>query len=175
MTTEVTVTTTYLEILNPDHARLAFLPDSADRLIMRSWQPTPDFYRFLYRSVGQDYYWLDRLRWSDQKLQEHFANPARSLYVLYQRGTPAGYVELDQQSPEPGTEVAYFGLIPAFHGQGLGKHLLSFGIQQAFADGASRVWVHTCSLDGPHALANYQARGFVPYRVEQHQQLLPQT
>ncbi|MCU1568825.1 MAG: hypothetical protein JWQ56_3762, partial [Pseudarthrobacter sp.] len=25
----------------------------------------------------------------------------------------------------------------------------------------ARVWVHTCSLDGPAALANYQARGFV--------------
>jgi hypothetical protein len=26
--------------------------------------------------------------------------------------------------------------------------------------GARVVWVHTCSLDGPHALRNYQQRGF---------------
>jgi hypothetical protein len=25
------------------------------------------------------------------------------------------------------------------------------------------VWLHTCSLDGPHALANYRARGFEVY------------
>ena len=25
----------------------------------------------------------------------------------------------------------------------------------------SRVWVHTCSLDGPAALRNYERRGFV--------------
>lgn len=23
-----------------------------------------------------------------------------------------------------------------------------------------RVWLHTCSLDGPHAMANYERRGF---------------
>jgi hypothetical protein len=30
----------------------------------------------------------------------------------------------------------------------------------------SRVWVHTCTLDGPAALANYQARGMTVYRTE---------
>jgi hypothetical protein len=28
------------------------------------------------------------------------------------------------------------------------------------------VWVHTCTLDGPHALANYEARGLRPFRTE---------
>ena len=31
--------------------------------------------------------------------------------------------------------------------------------------GAQRVWLHTCNLDGPHALANYQKRGFRIYDV----------
>jgi hypothetical protein len=30
----------------------------------------------------------------------------------------------------------------------------------------SRVWVHTCTLDHPASLANYQARGLVPYKTE---------
>jgi hypothetical protein len=34
--------------------------------------------------------------------------------------------------------------------------------------GATRVWVHTCSLDHPSALANYQARGMRLYRHETH-------
>ena len=29
-----------------------------------------------------------------------------------------------------------------------------------------RVWVHTCDLDHPNALVNYQARGFSVYKVE---------
>jgi hypothetical protein len=32
--------------------------------------------------------------------------------------------------------------------------------------GASRVWLHTCTLDSPRALPAYQARGFVPFRSE---------
>jgi len=30
-----------------------------------------------------------------------------------------------------------------------------------------RVWVHTCNRDHPQALANYQARGMVVYKVEE--------
>jgi hypothetical protein len=29
-----------------------------------------------------------------------------------------------------------------------------------------RVWVHTCTLDHPSALKNYQARGFSLYKTE---------
>jgi len=32
--------------------------------------------------------------------------------------------------------------------------------------GATRVWLHTCTLDGPAALPNYLARGFVATRRE---------
>ena len=60
----------------------------------------------------------------------------------------------------------YFGLMPPFQGRGLGKHLLSAGVVHAYDDGAQRIWLHTCTLDGPYALANYQARGFVPYKTE---------
>jgi len=34
------------------------------------------------------------------------------------------------------------------------------------AAGASRVWVHTCTLDHPGALPNYIARGFRVYKEE---------
>jgi hypothetical protein len=39
--------------------------------------------------------------------------------------------------------------------------------------GAQRVWVHTYSLDGPYALANYQARGFQIYKQETQNKELP--
>lgn len=169
--TIVTVTTTYLHI----PSRACFRPSFSERsdlLVLEAHNPLPAFYRFLYDSVGADYYWTDRHAWSNQQLQEYLRRPSTTLLVLYVHGVPAGYIELNAASEEPGTEVAYFGLIPAFHGQGLGKHLLSAGVRRAFDDGAKRVWVHTCSLDGRYALANYQARGFVPYRVVEHQQVL---
>jgi hypothetical protein len=33
--------------------------------------------------------------------------------------------------------------------------------------------VHTCTLDGEHALANYEARGLRSYRKEETEQVLP--
>ena len=165
----VTVTTTYLEIPDRSLFRPATL-SSPDLLLLQSYEPLPEFYRFLYGTVGRNYSWTDRLDWDNQRLRAHLALSAITLLVLYVRGTPAGYVELNTESDEPGTEVAYFGLFPFFQGRGLGKHLLSLGVERAYHDGAERVWVHTCTLDGPHALANYQARGFEAYRTTTHQQ-----
>ena len=167
----VTVTTTYLHMPSRGHFRPAFV-DAPDTQLMQAYNASASFYRFLYGSVGRDYHWIDRFAWTDEQLEAHLARPSTTLLVLYVRGVPAGYVELDTASSEPGTEVAYFGLIGAYHGRGLGKHLLSAGVQRAFDDGASRVWVHTCTLDGRHALANYQARGFVPYHTAKHEQTL---
>ncbi len=169
----VTVTTTYLHLPSRAHFRPAPL-DGPDMLVLEAREPLPEFYRFLYGAVGRDYHWTDRLAWPDARLREHLARPAVTLLALYLRGTPAGYIELDAASDpdEPGVEVAYFGLIPAFHGRGLGKGLLSAGVARAFDDGAERVWLHTCTLDGPRALANYRARGFLPYKTTTHEQTL---
>ena len=75
-------------------------------------------------------------------------------------GTPAGYFELEQQDHGATVEIAQLGLLPQFIGQRLGGHLLTLAVQRAWALGPRRVWVHTFSLDGAYALANYKARGF---------------
>lgn len=171
-TTTVEVTTTYLQLNSCAELRAATL-DDPDLLVMEAHEPSVQFYRFLYDAVGRDFTWTDRLKWPDERLALHLARSAVSLLVLYVRGTPAGYIELDrepEEAGESGTEIAYFGLIPAFHGRGLGKYLLSFGAARAFDDGAARVWLHTCTLDGPHALANYRGRGFAPYKTTVQQE-----
>ena len=169
----IEVTTTYLEIPEPGRFRPAFVP--RPDLEVRAEAPSVAFYRFLYDAVGRAYGWVDRLAWSDAELAAHLARPAVTVLVPYLGRDPVGFVELDRgpHPDEPGTQIAYFGLVPNAHGQGLGKHLLSVGVARAFADGAERVWVHTCSLDGPHALANYLARGFAPYKTTTHHQPLP--
>ncbi len=169
---EVEVVTTYLQLRSRDQLHAAAL-DDPELLLLEAREPSVAFYRFLYDAVGREYTWTERLRWSDERLAAHLARPAVTVLVLYLRGSPAGYVELDAESAEAGeagTEIVYFGLFPAFHGRGLGKHLLSLGVARAFDDGAARVWLHTCTLDGPHALANYRARGFVPYKTTIHQE-----
>jgi GNAT superfamily N-acetyltransferase len=66
-------------------------------------------------------------------------------------------------------EIVYFGLVPSYIGLGLGGALLSEAVREAWRFGGARVWLHTCTLDSPHALPNYKARGFRPYRVEQYE------
>jgi GNAT superfamily N-acetyltransferase len=125
-------------------------------------------FRRLYRDVGDDYHWRDKDAVTDEDLQAHFESPTVGLWVLHQSSTPAGFFELRRQ-PDGSVEIAYFGLARAFFGRGLGKHLLSCAAETAWAFGANRVWLHTCTLDSPAALPNYLARGFEPFRTETYE------
>jgi ribosomal protein S18 acetylase RimI-like enzyme len=162
------VTTWYLELSAPGDLRPASVPPpAADVRIARAEVPSGELGRFLYTAVGSDVAWIDRLPWPGEQWQAHFERPGRELWVAYERGTPAGFIELDGQE-DGAVEIAYFGLLPAFRGRRIGGHLLSYGTGRAWdlaerwpgRPPTKRVWVHTCSLDGPHALANYQSRGF---------------
>jgi GNAT superfamily N-acetyltransferase len=158
---QVTVTTWYLEMLRATDLRPATVSQPCLRL-ERAEIPSPELNRFLYTAIGGQWYWIDRLDWGYADWLRYLDRPELETWVLSVSGTPAGYVELEAQA-EDNIEVAYFGLLPRFVGRGLGGHLLSRGVERAWARGARRVWVHTCSLDGPHALANYRARGFSIY------------
>lgn len=167
----VPVTTTYLHIPSRERFRPAFSADP-DLLVLEAREPSVPFYRFLYDAVGREYVWIDRLLWSDAQFLEYLSRPTTTVLVLYFRGIPVGYIDLDASAAGE-TEIAYFGLVPAVHSRGFGKHLLSVGVRRAFDDGAERVWLHTCTLDGPHAIANYTARGFVPYKTTTQDEPVP--
>ncbi len=158
---------TYLEMTCRDQFRPAFA--DADALTGCRVLPLEtvdlDYYLFLYGAVGRPWRWIGRLRMDRAKLRQQLDKPGVSVDVLYVAGTPAGYIELARVGPH--TEVAYFGLRVEFFGRGLGKHLLSLGLQRAWDDGAGRIWVNTCNLDGPYALANYRKRGFEIYMIEE--------
>ncbi len=157
------VRTTYLEITDPGAivpARAPATPAVIDRLA----SPAPEFVRFLYTAIGGDWHWRDRLPWSWTRWNEWLARPGIETWLLTVDGGPAGWFELDATRP-PDVEIGYFGLLPAFIGRGLGGWLLEAALRRGLALG-SRVWVHTCTLDGPAALAHYQARGLVPYQVD---------
>jgi GNAT superfamily N-acetyltransferase len=82
------------------------------------------------------------------------------VWLLRVGGEIAGYFELEKQ-PGPVVEIVYFGLTPEFIGKGYGGGMLTRAVDEAWALGAESVWLNTCSLDGPAALPNYKARGFV--------------
>jgi GNAT superfamily N-acetyltransferase len=168
----VEVLRTYLELSGREALKPAPCPDPGARVERVSGCP-PSFFRYLYAEVGRRYHWLDRLEWSDGQLAARLADPAVSLHVLTVDGAPAGYFELEREA-DGGVQVAYFGLLPEFLGRGLGKYLLTRAAEEAFALGASRVWLHTCTLDDPAALPNYLARGFRKTREEKYVAEIPE-
>jgi ribosomal protein S18 acetylase RimI-like enzyme len=135
--------------------------------VVRAGIPSPGFNRYLYEAVGADVSWTDRLVWDEERWRAYVAEPGTETWVAYERGTPAGYLELQGQ-PAGVVEITYFGLLPAFRGRRIGGHLLSVGTARAWdlaerwpqRPRTRRVWVHTCSYDGPYALDNYRRRGF---------------
>jgi GNAT superfamily N-acetyltransferase len=157
-----TLVTTYLHMTRPEHFMPSFVQRS-NLLMLPMRTLDVNYYRFLYKSVGERWRWRDRLSMPDEELRRVLASDTNMVNVMYVDGVPAGYIELEREGNN--MEIAYFGLRPGYFGQGLGKHLLSVGIAKAWESGAQRVWVHTCNLDGPHALKNYEARGFVVYDV----------
>jgi GNAT superfamily N-acetyltransferase len=156
------VTTYYLEMRDPLDLRPKRSPRS-DLALVRVEPALPELNRFFYTAVGGDWYWSERLSWSHQKWLTYLDRAELETWMLAARGVPAGYFELEVQSG-PDVEIAYFGLLPRFVGGGLGGHLLTAAIERGWATGARRVWIHTCTLDHPHALANYQARGMLLYQ-----------
>ncbi len=121
------------------------------------------FYRYLYGEVGRAHHWTDRLSWSDEAIRDHLARAF--VFVMYAGGAPAGYFEL-QPHDDGSVEIAYFGLLPEFKGRGLGKHLLTVAVEEAWDRRPARVWLHTCTLDDPAAMPNYRKRGFRPFKQE---------
>ncbi|QEU91043.1 GNAT family N-acetyltransferase [Streptomyces kanamyceticus] len=177
----ITVTTWSLEQRSPRDLLPAAAPEG-DVRIVRAEVPSPEFSRFLYTSVGGDIRWIDRLPMTYAEWHKLLDRPGVETWVAYENGTPAGYVELaargEQGDGADGVvEIVYFGLLPAFRGRRIGGHLLSYVTARAWdlaerwpgLAPTERVWLHTCSKDGEHAMDNYLRRGFTLFdtKVEQ--------
>ena len=160
----VLVTVTYLEMTSPEQ-RAAVPAWPVPGTIVRAERPTISFYRWLYDTIGADWDWYARSRLSDDALAAIIHDDAVEVHVLYVRGVPAGYAELDRRVAGE-VEIAYFGLMPEYIGRGLGPALLGWALERAWSHDPRRVWLHTCSLDHPKALGVYLRAGFEVYDHE---------
>ena len=165
-TSMIEVTRTYLEMRDPAQLRAARCNDPRIRVEQMHDCP-PSFYRHLYVEVGKNYHWIDRLPWTDEQIAAHLHQPEITFWLMSYDDATAGYFEL-RRCEDGSVEIAYFGLLPEFLGRGLGKHLLTCATEQGWADGANRVWLHTCTLDDPAALPNYLKRGFSAFKTEKY-------
>jgi GNAT superfamily N-acetyltransferase len=164
------VTRTYLEMRSPAMLRPATKRTEGFR-VERVSEPCPELNRFFYTAIGGDWYWIDKLPWNYAQWSAYVNRTALQTWIGYLAGNPVGYFELLHEGDE--VEIAYFGLLPQFTGRGLGGLMLTAAIEQAWALKPARVLVDTCTLDGPAALQNYQARGFRIYHTETDERDLP--
>ncbi|WNJ98445.1 GNAT family N-acetyltransferase [Thalassospiraceae bacterium LMO-JJ14] len=167
---ELETVITYLEMTSPPSAPPP-PPPLGQLALMRAEKLTVAFYRFLYNTVGADHMWWERRMISDAELAAAVLADNVDVFVLYAGGVPAGYFELSETENGKVIELAYFGLMPEFIGQGYGAYLLRMAIDEAWSRGPHRLFVHTCNLDHPNALQVYQRAGFEVY--DQKKKLIP--
>ncbi len=163
------VTRTYLEISSRQQLVPGQCP-SVPATLERIDPCSVDAWQALYRQIGAPWHWHDRDAWDQSALAAHLARPEIRIFrVTVDLGSEwtddAGFLELEWHG-DGSVEIAYIGLDQRVLGRRLGGWLVSEAVRTAFAWGAGRVWLHTCTLDAPAALPNYLARGFSVTRVE---------
>lgn len=151
---------TYLEMTADPGLDESVLPDGVE--VRRIAEPDLDWYRALFRKVGERWLWFSRLTMSEDELRSTICDQGVDVYALTVSGEDCGLMELDFREP-PDVELKFLGVLPGITGKGLGGLLLREGIRRAWRDKPRRFWLHTCTLDHPSALGFYIRLGFTPY------------
>ena len=144
------VTIKFLEMNSPAELRPK-RTSLAGVTVTRVPQPMPELNRFFYATVGADYSWIDRLSWPLSRWRE-CAEQSRSRHLRPRRGRdPRGLLRArSPREPRDRDQV----LRPARRlssARGSAAHMLTAAVEAAWAEGAKRVILDTCSLDHPRA------------------------
>ncbi|MBI1368641.1 MAG: GNAT family N-acetyltransferase [Planctomycetes bacterium] len=157
------VTIYYLQMLRPPAGDVAEAP--AGWGIDLVTPPDGAVNDRFYRRVGANWLWKDRLSWSMSDWHAYARREGLSTWIARLDDDEVGYAELHDDAAGS-VQLCYFGLLPEHIGRGLGRRMLDDVLKIAWAlPGTRRVWLHTCTNDHPHALSNYQARGFEIYHT----------
>jgi len=160
-----TIIRSYLHIFSKSNLIKSNCNNESLEVILEK-KPKIDFCKFLYKEVGRDYFWRDRLNWRDQDWFDYINSHFFKLYILKYNNKLAGYYELFYDLKTCSIEIPYFGIFKEFYGKGIGGHLLTDAILTSFNQKINKVWVHTCTLDHANALKNYLARGMKIFKTE---------
>lgn len=151
---------TWLEMRERPPRRPARLPDGVSLAI----DPAPDVgnYRALFAEIGGPWLWFSRLALSRDELAALLGDPAVEVGYVLAGERRIGLVELDFRRKGE-AELAFFGLVPAWTGRGVGRAAMEWALDRAFSRPIRRLFVHTCTLDHPAALGFYLRSGFRPF------------
>lgn len=157
---KVAAIVTYLEMRAPP---LVTVPSAPAEWTLQPIGTDLDRYKTLYRQVGEPWLWFSRAIMPDPELAAILGDPGVEAFALHDGRRDIGLLELDFRS-EGEAELAFLGVAPGIIGKGAGRFLIGEAIRRAFARPIRRLFVHTCTLDHPGALAFYRRAGFLPYK-----------
>jgi len=134
-----------------------------DWTLRRVGYPALDWYRDLYRRVGEEWLWFSRMQMKDAELAAIIQAPLVEVYALVHDGRDEGLLELDFRDAGQ-CEIAFLGVTAKLIGSGAGRWLMNRALELSWSRPIARLWVHTCTFDHPSALAFYQRAGFRAFR-----------
>lgn len=149
---------------------LRAVPDMPGWALRRVKMPSLDWYRAMFRDVGENWLWFSRAAMADAELSEVLAHPDIGFWTLFKNGHDAALLELNFSAADA-CELAFFGLSSELIGTGAGRRLMNAALEIAWSRPIERMTVQTCTLDSPQALPFYMRSGFVP--VLQEVQIAP--
>ena len=123
--------------------------------------------KFFYRQIGKDYFWRDRLLWSDKEWKKYINNKNLETGIMKINNEFVGFYEQEFHEDKNEMELIQMGIIKEYQGKKLGSFLLKYIIHNAFNRDIQRLRVHTCSLDHKHALNNYLSKGLSIFKEEE--------
>jgi GNAT superfamily N-acetyltransferase len=138
-------------------------PPGVDCALVRCERPDLDWYRELFRRVGEPVLWYSRLGMNDDTLAAIVHDPRVEVYAVRHAGEDAGLLELDFRI-EGECELGFFGLVERAIGRGAGRWLMNRTLEIAWAHDIGRLWVHTCTLDQPGIVQFYERSGLRPFK-----------
>ncbi len=91
--------------------------------------------------------------------EEAYERLGGGLYMLWDGEAPVGILKIEAFSDENKAEIGPIAVLPRYHGMGLGRNLLRFGLNTAYAAGFETVEL-SVNGDNNKAAALYVSEGF---------------
>lgn len=117
--------------------------------------------RALYNRIWDPIGPSGRSAWTDAEWTGELSQPGIHTRLAVVTDEVAGFVELSVE-PDGDVGIVVFGLVPEYQSRGFGSAFLTLATQTAWSlnSPTTRVYLHTNPDEHPHALPNYQSRGF---------------
>ncbi|MEO9896898.1 MAG: GNAT family N-acetyltransferase [Paracoccaceae bacterium] len=156
---KITTVITHLEMRQRPDMPSTVCPDGWT--LVQAKSPTCDWFRDVFRKVGENWMWFSRLQLDDKDLSAIVNDPGVMIWTLRDPQGDAALLELDFRK-EKECELSFFGVADELIGQGAGRFLMTKAIDAAWSANIERFHLQTCTLDSPQALGFYRHMGFTP-------------